>query len=81
MKAFICPACGELCDAKECDDGAGMTEFCGVPSLDIRLYTGSDCCEAELEGANLDLNDEGERQDQEYNRMIENTVDKLFEDW
>ena len=66
MKPYICPECGEPCDAKPCDDGIGPYEYAGVKGIDSRPYSGSDCCDAELSDANA-FEDDG-RADYEYDR-------------
>jgi hypothetical protein len=45
-----CPDCGKECKAIECDSGIGTGEFWGAVFKDSHPYTGSDCCEAELDG-------------------------------
>lgn len=50
----ICPECHCPCEPKSCDSGIGGYEFWGQKCFDSRPYTGSDCCEADLEDDALD---------------------------
>ena len=61
---YICPECGEPCEAIQCDDGLGPIEFWGAKSWDSRPYIGSSCCEAPLDGA--EISDDSDRGDYEY---------------
>jgi len=63
-KDYICPECKKPCNAIKCDSGLGTVEFWGAKSTDSHPYTGSDCCEAELEDANAFEDDD--RGDYEY---------------
>lgn len=77
MKDYICPDCGKPCDAKQCDDGIGPVEFWGAKSFDSRPYTGSDCCEAELEDA--DAYDDSDRGDFEYDLRKDRELEERYE--
>ena len=75
MKEYVCPECGKPCDAKQCDDGIGPVEFWGAKSHDSRPYTGSDCCDAELEDANA-FDDLDARADYEYEQRRDRELEE-----
>jgi len=69
-----CPECGEPCEAIKCDSGIGPGEAWGAKFNDSHPYTGSSCCEAELEDCSA-WEDEQDRGDYEYDQMKDRRMD------
>lgn len=76
-KDYICPDCGEPCDAKECDDGIGPYEYHGQKCYHSHKYIGSDCCEAEL--VDVPWPDDGDRADWAYEQMKDRLLEEQWE--
>lgn len=53
MSDITCPECGEPCNVVTADNGIGSYEYWGAPGFDSQPFPASDCCEAEIEDAEL----------------------------
>ena len=74
MSDIKCPDCGKPCSPKKCDSGLGPIEVWGAKSFDSQPYTGSDCCDAELEDADA-WEADADRGDYEYDQQKDRELD------
>ena len=53
MSDIICPECKEPCTVVTADNGIGSYEYWGATGFDSHPYPASNCCEAEIDEAEL----------------------------